>query len=77
MKPRRKQHGRVIDRVRARAEWAELRRQGRRVVELRPRFRTAQERAVHHLSQPVVWIGDEQSQRAVMRANRRNGLALR
>lgn len=65
---------RFIDRVRARAEWAEWRRQGRRVVELRgkrclQRLRSGM-RPLDHLEIPVVFIGDEAAQRAVIKRNR-------
>lgn len=66
---------RVIDRIRARAEWAAWRRQGRRVVELRgkrclQRLRYGM-RPVTHLEIPVVFIGDEAAQRAVIKRNPR------
>lgn len=64
---------RVIDRIRARAEWAAWRRQGRRVVELRSRCLQRLRygtRPVTHLEIPVVFIGDEAAQRAVIKRNR-------
>lgn len=59
---------RVIDLIRARAEWAEWRRQGRRVVELRGK--RCLQRLLDHLEIPVVFIGDEAAQRAVIKRNR-------
>ena len=65
---------RVIDRIRARAEWAAWRRQGRRVVELRGKRNLQRQRAgmrpLDRLEIPVVFIGDEAAQRAVIKRNR-------